>query len=324
MKKIVTIGSATQDIFIYTKPGDVPREERNGTAFVLFEEGSKIAVQNLHYATGGGAINAAAALTLLEHTAIPVCKIAYDTAGDFIVNDLKKRGIATDHVCFTSSAPTAISFVLPSPTGNRAILAHRGANGTIEQKDIPFDLIEKSDGVYITSLSGDASELFPRIAQHAHKHNVMVAANPTKSQLINGAVNLQAALPYVHVFILNESEARLLYTSLQPKKSFTIEEYCNFMLQQGPSIVVVTSGASGVHVAAKENNKIKIYYQKTESVKVVNTVGAGDAFGSCFFGMLMHGATIEKALKCGLMNSASLLTGRDTKEKLLTRAELEN
>lgn len=320
MKKIITIGGATQDIFIHTHMTDVQREECEGRSFVLFQEGSKIPVQNLHYATGGGATNAAATLHLLGHDVAPACKIANDPAGFFIMEDLRRRGISTRYVKYSTNMPSGVSFILPSPSGNRTILAYRGANGTLNNDDIPFEDFAQCDGLYITSLPNGASHLLPLITSHAQMHNLTVAVNPGKHQLQNGASDVKSALAKSTIFILNEDEARALYATLHNTKPFSIETYCDYVAQQGPSIVVVTSGAHGVYVAAREEcGNIKRYFVKSKEVNVSNTVGAGDAFGSCFFGMLLHGATIEQALECGVENSASLLTGNDAKDKLLMR-----
>ena len=323
MKKIITIGGATQDIFIHAQADEIQREKKQDRTLLLIEEGSKIEVSQLHYATGGGATNAAASLTLLGHHVTPVCKIALDPAGLFVLNDLQQRGINTDYLITSSALPTGTSFVLPSPSGNRVILAYRGANGTLQESDIPFDLFAKSDGLYVAPLSHDSSKLLPRLVERGRQHNLLVAVNPGKQQLCERTSELKAALPHIDIFIVNEHEAQLLFATLQPDHNFTVEAYCALMLQQGPTIVVVTCGARGVHVGVRENGVTKTIFQKALATKVVNTVGAGDAFGSCFFGMLLHGYRIEKALLCGVMNSASLLTGMDAKDKLLTRAELE-
>lgn len=320
MKKIVTIGGATHDIFIITDLGEIGCEERKGCTFLLFEEGCKVEVKHLHHATGGGCTNAAASLQLLGHTVSAVCKIALDSAGDHVLADLKRRGISTKHVIVTAQAPTGTSFILPSPTGNRVILAHRGANTTLEQQDIPLDVIAHCDGVYIAPLADNSSLTLPYITRHARAQGAVVAVNAGKGQLRNGAHALQEALPTIDIFILNEREAGMLFAELQPTKAFTLDAYCEELLQRGPKIVVVTCGAQGVHVATHEQR----YFKEPFKTTIRNTVGAGDAFGSCFFGMLMHEKSIEDALRYGMLNSASLLTGQDAKEKLLTLEALEN
>lgn len=317
MKKILTIGSATHDIFITIAHDEIISEQKNDSTFLLFEEGCKVEVKQLHHATGGGCSNASASLKLLGHTVLPVCKIAQDAAGDHVLADFQKRGISTEHVIITSQEPTGTSFILPSLTGNRVILAHRGANTTLEKGDIPLKTLEACDGVYVGPLAGVSAELLPHITEHAHKHNVLVAVNPGKGQLVNEAVTLKKALKHIDVFILNEREAKLLFAQLQPNTTFSIDAYFKELLQRGPKIVVVTCGAQGIHVATAEQR----YFKEPFATIVRNTVGAGDAFASCFFGMLMHGKSVEDALSFGMRNSAALLTGRDAKEGLLRTEE---
>ena len=82
----------------------------------------------------------------------------------------------------------------------------------------------------------------------------------------------------------------------------------------GPKVVVITNGCNGVYVATNEF----IYFHPSMKVNVVNTVGAGDAFGSCFVGSLMLGSSITQALRNGIVNSASVLEDLGAKKGLLT------
>jgi ribokinase len=314
MKKIITIGSATQDIFLHIDE-KIFQKNVNGHNYIAFEEGSKIVVNDIHYATGGGATNAAAALTLLNHDTYPVCKIASDPAGIFILEDLKARGIPTTAITIGSNKPTAVSYILPSPSGNRVILAYRGANATLQEQDIPFELIGKSDGLYITSLATELHKVLLAIVQHARASNLFISLNPGKTQLKQK--ELLEVLRFIDILTLNEKEAQILYDTLGLIE-FSLETYATAILQRGPNIVIVTRGDQGVFVATRE----KQYTFPALKVEVKNTVGAGDAFSSTFFGMLMHGKDIEQSVTAGLRNSAVILQGKDTKDGLLNLADL--
>jgi sugar/nucleoside kinase (ribokinase family) len=98
-----------------------------------------------------------------------------------------------------------------------------------------------------------------------------------------------------------------------------VRQYFSEIHQRGPRIIVVTNGAEGVYVATEET----IYFHKSIPTDVINTVGAGDAFGSTFFGMLMQGADIQKAIAYGVINSSAALVGPDAQSSLLTRHELD-
>ena len=97
MKKVLTIGGATQDVFIQYQPQESMRlhTESPGHCFLMIEEGQKIEVSDLLYHTGGGATNAAVSFQKLGFDATAFFKIARDTPGDFILHELKKFNIKT-------------------------------------------------------------------------------------------------------------------------------------------------------------------------------------------------------------------------------------
>jgi sugar/nucleoside kinase (ribokinase family) len=83
--------------------------------------------------------------------------------------------------------------------------------------------------------------------------------------------------------------------------------------------VVVTNGAEGVYVATND----RLYFHKSMHVKVVNTLGAGDAFGSSFVGALYAGNDVSDAIRYGIVNSASVIQHAGAKTGLLSAAALK-
>ncbi len=346
MKKILTIGSAMQDIFteydgvetlhLHTKEEDL--------SYVCMRAGRKIEIKNLVYYCGGGAANAAVSFSRSDLHASIFCKIGNDQAGDFILKALKSERVHTDHLVKTDNAPTGNSFIVPGPQGNSAVLVYRGANITVTESEIPESAIAESDQLYITSLSGPTAPLLISITKLAKKYNKLVAANPGTSQLRAGADYLKEALKNIDILILNSYEAELLMTSLtiqlppleipQPydenlpellKKPlgsattcFTLQQFFRTVHACGPSIIVVTNGAEGVYASDKKS----IYFHPSIKINIVSSIGAGDAFGSCFVAQLNHGVSLEDALRAGIINSASVIQHLGTQTGLLTADEI--
>jgi len=100
---------------------------------------------------------------------------------------------------------------------------------------------------------------------------------------------------------------------------FSITNFFKEVMKMGPRIVVVTDGARGVYVATKNT----VFFHPSLSVDIVDTLGAGDAFGSCFVGCLGRGMSIEESLKSGIVNSASVIGYLGAKPGLLASAVLE-
>jgi sugar/nucleoside kinase (ribokinase family) len=346
MKKILTIGSGIQDVFVeyqgvetldlHTKTEDL--------AYVCLRAGRKIELQDITYFCGGGATNSAVSFKRAGFEVETFFKIGNDKAGDFILEKLKKENISTAHVVRTNEAPTGQSFIIPGPHGNSAVLVYRGANITLTQEEIPVNSVTNAQQLYITSLSGPTAPLFIPITQIAKKHNIPVAANPGSSQLHAGANFLKESLCNVNILILNSYEAELLMTSLKVKipspditeshnelpellkkplgsatTCFTLKQFFNTVHHCGPDIIVVTNGSEGVYASDKKN----IYFHPSIKINIVSSIGAGDAFGSCFVAQLAHNRSIDDALRMGIINSSSVIKHLGTQTGLLTGDELE-
>lgn len=321
--KILTIGGATRDIFI---EHNVQATTINNVACIIFPEGKKVEISALHYTTGGGATNSAFSFATLGFQAECFCKVGTDYEGEIVLDELAKHGIGIDHAARTNLATTGTSFILPSPSGDRAILVYRGANTLLSQDDIPQDLLSGIERLYITSLSDGASHILPHIAQTAHQKNIPVACNPGTSQLTAEINTLKQALPFIKILILNAFEASL-FMQTEPfalknpdgNISKSLHAYFQEVLSQGPAIAVVTNGADGVYVADGKS----VYYHPSIQIKAVSSVGAGDAFGSTFVAYLAHNSTIEEAIRAGIINAASVLMHVGAKAGLLNQEEIK-
>jgi len=348
---VLTIGGATQDVFLrYENPETILISEDNQRkSFLLLEEGSKIDIKSLNYHTGGGATNSAAAFKKMGFDVSTFFKIGRDHRGSFILEDLKKNGILTENIVFSSKTETAISFVIPTPAGDRVILAFRGANADLQMEEIPFDQIAKSRQLYVTSLK--SSQLLLPITQIAKEHKIPITVNPGMNQLTTDVNGFMKSLKNIDTLILNGSEALALMQSclhagilpesllesnnkldnseyipellnsfmIHEGKKININTYFKFIFQNGPDTAVITNGAEGAY-AAQGN---KIYFHKSLPVKVLNTLGAGDAFGSSFTAGKLMGKEIGTALVYGTINASSVISNEGAKTGLLTLEEIE-
>lgn len=356
--KVLTIGGATKDMFIHYQGTDVMTitKKQLQLSYMLFESGEKIEIDDLIIKTGGGATNSAISFKRLGMDTSCFCKIGPDHVGKYIIEKLDSEGINTAHIKTSSIHKSGISFIINSSQGDYTIFAYRGANGYLENNEVPFDHIKEVNQLYITSLSHDSAKILPEIAAFAKQHHIPVAINPGISQLAEGTQQLKESLAFIDILILNSSEAKTFMIALTQndaayKDAFEcknsaelcgqniqtsdpyllsapiIHESSNFGLQNffkevmkmGPKIVVVTNGKNGVYVATSD----KILFHPSLKANVINTVGAGDAFGSCFVASQMLGYDIPTALKHGIINSASVLEHIGAKEGLLSHDQLK-
>ncbi len=350
--KVFTVGGATQDIFIhYTHPESlVIKSARETRSYLLLEKGAKITVETLSYSTGGGATNSALSFTKLGCSVTTLIKVGVGKAGQYIIDHLIDQNIDTQYIKKDFDTGTGLSYIIPSFEGDRTIFVYRGANAHLQLSDLPFDAIKDADVLYITALHGNSAHVLLPLVTFAKKHKLKVALNPGAEQLTSGFQDLEKALAYVDIFILNSDEAKKFLLSLAqqltPKDleakikiphnlktlpdlikslvyieniNFNLKDFCKEMFARGPSIVVVTNGEEGVYVAHKKS----VYFYPSLPAKIVDTVGAGDAFGSCFAAYVFGGEKIPHSLMYGILNSQSVISYEDATTGLLTRKELE-
>jgi len=350
--KIMTIGAATTDTIIeYTDPETLNLHSTRGTlSYLLLEEGKKIEITWLGEFSGGGGTNSAVAFKKLGFDVICVAKVGPDNAGNHIIDELNKAGVETNYIQRDKKERTALSYIIPSLKGDRTIFAYRGANANLMANDIPLDAIAYCQQLYITSLSGDSSMQLPLITQVAKQHGVPIAINPGFSQLRLGADFIAQSLKDIDILIVNSHEAKQLMVSLlklqgglnkntisyqsqnkstmpsllgnpitHEEVSFRLTDFFRLVLTLGPRLVIATNGDEGVYVADKE----QVYFHPIlENSKTVNTLGAGDAFGSTFVAFTAQGKTVEQAIYAGIINSSSVVGYRDAKTGLLSEKEL--
>lgn len=338
MKKALVIGGATLDTIIRYEQMETLIHQRSGfeQSYLLLEEGGKIEVADQQVFSGGGATNAAASLKKLGIDVNLFCKVGRDLTGQQLVDELEQFGLDTSHILYSTTSGTATSYVVPSLSGDRALFAYRGANATLLKDELPENLIAKADFLYITSLSKASAERLPEIVACAKKHDTRVAINPGSSQLSTGCEFLRQALVNIDVLIMNVEEAQLLYRSLKSHSfhddpahehilsdglgvaSVGLRDFFKLMLGLGPRVVIATNGSAGVYVCTQE----ALLFHNAFPADVVNTLGAGDAFGSCFAGTYFKTNNINQALQYGVINSASVVEQMSAKGGLLCEDDI--
>ncbi len=180
--KVLTVGGATQDLFILYEQMHVVYE--NNCAYIALAQGAKIEINSLLYATGGGATNSATSFSHLGFTTDTCFKRGNDQRGSFIIEQLMKRSINTDLVIISPTEQTGISFIIPSPSKDRAVLTLRGANAHIHADELPLHSLRDYDIVYISSMTGKSSESLIALVTQARKYNRTIAHNPGSSQFL--------------------------------------------------------------------------------------------------------------------------------------------
>ncbi len=348
--KVLVVGGIVLDTIIsYEEMQTMVHQKPEGeVAYLLLEEGHKIEVSDQQSFSGGGASNAAASFSALGHKSALFAKVGEDLAAQQLLSELKAQGIDTQYVVKSLHRGTGTSFVVPSLSGDRTLFAYRGANTTLSAKDFPWDVLKEQDLLYVSSLSNQAAQALPDMIKHAKDAGVKVAVNPGVSQLKQGSGFLKDALFGIDILVMNVQEAQLLMATLVKEDdaiaqavhesvpgvgknklldsssdfknvSFSLRKFFALLLTMGPKVIAVTDGAEGAYVANDE----QIIYHAGIKTKVVNTLGAGDAFSSTLAAGISSGMDIKQALCYAVAQGASVVEYADAKSGLLAQDALD-
>ena len=128
---------------------------------------------------------------------------------DGIFEALNKTKVNLEGVIQDSSVSTGFSIILVSFQGDRTVLAHRGANASININDINFDLIKAAKLLYIAPLNGASNEVLDPLVKFAHEHNVKVCFNAGTTSLKKGFDGIKKLLSVANVVVMNKEEASM-------------------------------------------------------------------------------------------------------------------
>lgn len=164
---IITFGSAAQDIHVKSSAfkifKELPKEaaERDfitgqGLCLAL---GSKIEVEDIVFATGGGGTNTAATFAKQGFKTAFCGGIGADASGLAIVRELKHLEIDTKFVIKKKDKHSNHSVIISNSDNasqqarDRTILVYRGASDVLTSADIPWKKIKNVKWFYLAPLT---------------------------------------------------------------------------------------------------------------------------------------------------------------------------
>ncbi len=312
MYDVITIGSATRDVFMRSQHIRIMKDPSFSTGEAeCFALGSKIDIEEIVFETGGGATNTAVGFARQGLKAAFVGRIGHaDVRGKEILRTIRGEGVDTSLVVHDQRSLTAYSVILLTPRGERTVLVYRGASARFGVRELPRRRM-RSHWFYLTALGGNAP-VIRAIFQQARQIKAKVAWNPGAAELAWGYRRLLPFFKQSAVLLLNREEASSLLNVDYAHDRLVFAKLCLAL----PGLVVVTEGTKGAVVCDNERR----YVSKTHQIQVVDTTGAGDAFGCGFVGTYIKTkGDIRRALQFATANAESKLQRIGAKAGLLRR-----
>jgi sugar/nucleoside kinase (ribokinase family) len=300
---IITIGKATQDVFLKSSKAFMEFEHK-GVKYEQLPVGQKLDLDEVVFATGGNVTNAAVTFARQGlHSRYSWC-LGIDPSSESILQSLDKEGIDTTHVYQGEQFSASYSAILMLVGGERTILNYKGSMPNAQSTELDISVIDSGDWIYISSL-GDM-ELLERIITRASQHNVKVMLNPAGVELEH-ADKLRGLLEDVEILAVNKEEAQ------QVVHGETSPELVRHLLNLCP-VVIVSDGPNGV---VASDGKSIISAGMYEDVPVIDRTGAGDAFGSGFLSQFAQGKSLKESIIFASANSTSVVQSIGAKEGIL-------
>jgi ribokinase len=248
--------------------------------------GETVAGSAVLYFPGGKGANQAVSAAKLGAPTTLIGRLGADAFGKQLKAFLEAQGVDLSFVRETEEAHTGTAIITVADADNTIVVVP-GANAHVSADDVAAPILAKGD------IAVSQFEIpLPTISaffQRARASGATTILNPAPAIEFD-----RDLLDLVNILILNETELGLLAkTELRDTDDYPrlIEAARSLQIGDG-KIICVTLGRRGV-LALVENRPLVI---QGESVKAVDTTGAGDCFVGATAAQLASGKSIRDAL----------------------------
>ena len=280
--KICVVGSANIDQVSYVKrtPND----------------GETVFGDSYQMGFGGKGANQAVMAGILGAEVYVITCLGSDVYRDMTIENFKNNDVITDYIQ-TVDGSSGVAPIWVDESGQNRIIVIPGAN----------DLIDGSLAIKALEKIGKPDVLVgqfeipmnvnEQVFSYAYKNGVETVLNPAPANKPSDIL-----LQNTSWFIPNEIEFEEIYGDVFNENNLLL------FAKNVDTNVVVTLGEKGC--AYIKNNSVEI--MNTNSVKAIDTTGAGDAFVGAFSFALASKLDIEECLKLALKKATDSVTKKGT------------
>jgi len=321
---VICIGSASKDIFFPTDEAvliDTP-EDITSKQKIAFELGGKYRVADRFEAVGGVAANVSQGLARMGFRVGCYSNVGNDEIGRWIERVLEKEKVLSEFLSFDETARTDLSaIIVMTQNGERTIFHNRDAN---EKLLIRKELIVSTDWLFVSALNGAWVQNMETLLEVKRNKNFRLALNPGQHNIKENTSALLPVIKETDVLLLNKDEAieLLMHTDIVSSETQLNDEL--FLLESlhslGAKVIGMTDGKRGGW--GFDGSEYWFCPIHTRS-GVLDTTGAGDAFGSGFIAAHLKGLALSDSLSYGMANSGSVVGFYGASEGLLSDAEMK-
>ena len=232
---------------------------------------------------GGKGCNQAIAIARLGGKVNFISKIGKDSYGELALNTLKKNNINIENIIQDEKLQTGVAGILVDQnSGKNAINVIVGAPSFLKVSEIEKQInLIKSSKIFLTQLEVP-KDVTLHCLKTAKENGCITILNPAPASEIT-----KEFFSKIDYFTPNETEAEF-YTGIKITNEKEAKQAAEKLLNLGIKKVIITLGEKGLlYTDGKE-----VIYLKANSVKAIDTTGAGDAFN----GGLAYGLSKDKPI----------------------------
>ncbi|GGK41944.1 carbohydrate kinase [Deinococcus malanensis] len=252
------------------------------------EEGTEVLVPELIWRVGGSAGHVALACAELGTGALTVSTVGTDLAGQWLCQQFAPSGV----MWIPTPRATSVTTAFYHPTTERSFITCLGHLETLSWDDlcahVPHACVTLLAGAFLTPA---LRREYPSVLSELTSRGTQVAVDfgwPVTGFTKDVRIEIHRWLPDVTYLLINEIEA-LGLTGL-PDLDAALHHLAGHIRPDG--VVAVKLGASGV-LACQHG---RVFRQQAPTVRVIDSVGAGDTWNAAFLHATLGGAQVEEAL----------------------------
>ncbi len=301
--KILGIGNAIVDVICKVDDNFITKNNLTKSTMKLFfdENEFKNLLTNLKIektVSGGSVANSIVGLSQLGDKVGFIGKVSDDKFGSKYEEGLKKENVKYFYSKKKEELPTGTCLILVTPDSERTMCTFLGTAGKINEDDVSYDAIKKSEIIFLEGYlwdEGEPKKAFDKAIKNANKVAMSLSDlfcvdrhKPHFLKLVKNKLDITFA---------NEQEI----TSLIEAKNF--DEVINFSKQLN-KLVIITRGEKGA-VAVNGDEVVDSDVQK--NLKIIDLTGAGDLFAAGFLHGYINKLSTKECLEKGTEMSSKVI-----------------
>lgn len=300
MAKVLGMGNALVDIMIRIE------DESIFAKFNLEKGGMRLVdagtIQNVMHdlqglssekAPGGSAANTINGVSNLGMEAGFIGKVANDSNGIFMKDDMLKNNIQP--LLLQGNSPTGVAVAMVTPDSERTFAVNLGCAIELSPEDITSEMFVGYDYFHIEGYLVQNHDLLRKAVKLAKENGVKVSLDLASFDVVRENLDFlnEIIRDYVDIVFANEDEAKA-FTGLEPEQAL-------HRIYEDAEVAIVKIGKQGSMI----KNADQVYKIGVIEANSIDTTGAGDLYAGGFLFGLANGLSLDKCGKIG-----SLLAGK--------------